>query len=58
MKSIWNETTELWTNVSLVGKIGAEFTSAASVRGGQETTAISIMFPMFPHGMMLIGRGK
>ena len=30
MKSMWDGTTELWTNGSLVGKIGAVFTSAAS----------------------------
>ena len=55
MKTMWDETTELWTSGSLVGKIGAVFTSAASVHGGQETTAVSMMFPMFHHGMILIG---
>ena len=55
MKSMWDRTTELWTNGSLVGKIGAVFTSAASVHGGQETTAVSMMFPMFHHSMILIG---
>jgi NAD(P)H dehydrogenase (quinone) len=55
MKSMWDGTTELWTNGSLVGKIGAVFTSAASVHGGQETTAVSMMFPMFHHGMILVG---
>ena len=55
MKSMWDETTELWTTGSLIGKIGAVFTSAASVHGGQETTAISMMFPMFHHGMILVG---
>jgi NAD(P)H dehydrogenase (quinone) len=55
MKSMWDGTTELWTNGSLIGKIGAVFTSAASVHGGQETTAVSMMFPMFHHGMILIG---
>jgi NAD(P)H dehydrogenase (quinone) len=55
MKTMWDETTELWTSGSLIGKIGAVFTSAASVHGGQETTAVSMMFPMFHHGMILIG---
>ena len=55
MKSMWDGTTELWTNGSLVGKIGAVFTSAASVHGGQETTAVSMMFPMFHHGMIIVG---
>jgi NAD(P)H dehydrogenase (quinone) len=55
MKTMWDGTTELWTSGSLVGKVGAVFTSAASVHGGQETTAVSMMFPMFHHGMILIG---
>ena len=55
MKSMWDGTTVLWTNGSLIGKIGAVFTGAASVHGGQETTAVSMMFPMFHHGMILIG---
>ena len=49
--SMWDGTTVLWTNGSLIGKIGAVFTSAASVHGGQETTAVSMMLPMFHHGM-------
>jgi NAD(P)H dehydrogenase (quinone) len=55
MKTMWDGTTELWTSGALIGKIGAVFTSAASVHGGQETTAVSMMFPMFHHGMILIG---
>jgi NAD(P)H dehydrogenase (quinone) len=55
MKDMWDRTTELWTNGSLIGKIGAVFTSAASIHGGQETTAVSMMFPMFHHGMILVG---
>lgn len=55
MKDMWDRTTELWTNGSLIGKIGAVFTSAASIHGGQETTVVSMMFPMFHHGMVLIG---
>jgi len=48
-------TSELWTNGSLIGKIGAVFTGAASVHGGQETTAVSMMFPMLHHGMIIVG---
>lgn len=55
MKSMWDMTTELWTNGSLIGKIGAVFTGAASVHGGQETTAVSMMFPMLHHGMIIVG---
>lgn len=55
MKAMWDGTSELWTNGSLIGKVGAVFTGAASVHGGQETTAVSMMFPMFHHGMILVG---
>jgi NAD(P)H dehydrogenase (quinone) len=55
LKAMWDMTTELWTNGSLIGKIGAVFTGAASVHGGQETTAVSMMFPMLHHGMIIVG---
>ncbi len=52
---LWDGTSELWINGSLIGKIGAVFTSAVSVHGGQVTTAISRMFQMFHHGMTIVG---
>lgn len=55
MKAMWDKTSDLWSKGSLVGKIGAVFTGAASVHGGQETTAISMMFPMLHHGMIIVG---
>ncbi len=55
MKALWDGTSTLWVNGSLVGKVGAVFTSAASVHGGQENTAISMMFPMLHHGMIIVG---
>jgi NAD(P)H dehydrogenase (quinone) len=35
--------------------LGAVFSGAASVHGGQETTAVSMMFPMLHHGMIIVG---
>jgi NAD(P)H dehydrogenase (quinone) len=55
MKAMWDGTNELWTNCSLIGKLGAVFTGAASVHGGQQTTAVSMMFPMLHHGMIIVG---
>jgi NAD(P)H dehydrogenase (quinone) len=55
MKALWDRTSTLWVNGSLIGKVGAVFTGASSVHGGQETTAISMMFPMFHHGMIVVG---
>ena len=55
MKALWDRTSELWMKGSLIDKLGAVFTGAASVHGGQETTAISMMFPMLHHGMIILG---
>jgi NAD(P)H dehydrogenase (quinone) len=55
MKAMWDRTSKLWIDGSLIGKVGAVFTGASSVHGGQETTAISMMFPMFHHGMIIVG---
>lgn len=55
LKALWDRTSKLWMDGTLIGKVGAVFTGAASVHGGQETTAISMMFPMFHHGMIIVG---
>lgn len=55
MKALWDRTSSLWMKGALIGKIGAVFTAASSVHGGQETTAISMMFPMLHHGMIIVG---
>ncbi|MGH9980730.1 MAG: NAD(P)H:quinone oxidoreductase [Nitrososphaeraceae archaeon] len=55
MKTLWDRTSHLWLNGSLIGKVGGVFTSASSVHGGQESTAISMMFPMLHHGMIIVG---
>jgi len=55
MKEMWDRTSSLWMNGSLIGKVGGVFTGAASVHGGQETTAVSMMFPMLHQGMIIVG---
>lgn len=55
MKALWDRTSSLWMKGALIGKLGAVFTAASSVHGGQETTAISMMFPMLHHGMIIVG---
>ena len=39
----------------MIGKPGAVFTSTGSLHGGQETTLLSMMLPLFHHGMLLTG---
>src|SRR5512147_3147615 len=42
MKTLWDRTSGLWLSGKLIGKVGGVFTGAASVHGGQETTAVSM----------------
>ena len=55
MKKMWDLSTELWFTGKLIGKVGGVFTGASSVHGGQETTALSMMFPMLHQGMVIVG---
>lgn len=45
----------VWMKGGLAGKIGAAFTSTSSMHGGQETTLVSMYFPMLHHGMLVCG---
>lgn len=42
----------------LSGKVGAAFTSAANIGGGNETTVTGILNAMLIHGMVIAGRYK
>lgn len=55
LKALWDRTTSLWMEGKLIGKAGGVFTGASSVHGGQETTAVSMMFPMLHQGMIIVG---
>lgn len=44
-----------WVNGALAGKPAGVFTSTASPHGGQESTLLSMMIPLFHHGMLLVG---
>ncbi len=55
LKHFWDTTSELWLNGALAGKPAAVFTSTATLHGGQETTLISMMLPLFHHGMLVLG---
>lgn len=55
MKKMWDLSTDLWFTGKLIGKVGGVFTGASSVHGGQETTAVSMMFPMLHQGMIIVG---
>ncbi len=55
MKYFLDGTIEEWLQGDLIGKPAGVFTSTASLHGGQETTLLSMMLPLFHQGMVLAG---
>lgn len=55
MKYFLDGTGALWISGTLAGKPACVFTSTSSMHGGQESTLLSMMLPLFHHGMMLLG---
>ena len=55
LKYFIDQTLDIWISGELIGKPGAVFTSTGSLHGGQETTLLSMMLPLFHHGMLLSG---
>ena len=55
LKHFLDGTGALWASGALAGRPAAVFTSTQSLHGGQETTLLSMMLPLFHHGMVLVG---
>ncbi len=55
LKYFLDQTAGLWMAGALAGKPAGVFVSGGSQHGGQETTALSMMLPLFHHGMVLAG---
>lgn len=55
MKYFWDGTIAPWLSGELSGKPAAVFTSSGSMHGGNESTLLSMMLPLFHHGMLLMG---
>lgn len=55
LKYFLDGTIELWLGGTLIDKPASAFTSTASLHGGQETTLISMLFPLLHHGMVYAG---
>ncbi|MBL8448612.1 MAG: NAD(P)H:quinone oxidoreductase [Dechloromonas sp.] len=55
MKYFWDGTVAAWQNGTLAGKPACVFTSTAAMHGGNETTLISMAFPLLHHGMLVLG---
>jgi NAD(P)H dehydrogenase (quinone) len=55
LKYFIDSTSDLWLSGELAGKPAAVFTSTGSLHGGQESTLLSMMLPLFHQGMVLMG---
>ena len=55
LKYFIDNTTEAWFSGALTNKPAAVFTSTGSMHGGQESTLLSMMLPLFHQGMILLG---
>jgi NAD(P)H dehydrogenase (quinone) len=55
MRHFIDTTSSLWLSGNLVNKPAAAFSSSASLHGGQETTLLSMMLPLFHLGFLLMG---
>ncbi|MDY7026407.1 MAG: NAD(P)H:quinone oxidoreductase [Pseudomonadota bacterium] len=55
LKYFLETTSDLWLSGALRGKPASVFTSTSSLHGGQESTLLTMMIPLFHHGMVLSG---
>ncbi|MBA3660866.1 MAG: NAD(P)H:quinone oxidoreductase [Gammaproteobacteria bacterium] len=55
LKFFLDQTSSLWLAGSLVNKPAAVFSSTGSLHGGQESTLLSMMLPLFHLGFVLLG---
>lgn len=55
LKNFIDQTGELWMKGELVGKVAGCFTSTSTQHGGQESTLLSMMVPLFHLGFLVQG---
>jgi NAD(P)H dehydrogenase (quinone) len=55
MKYFIDQASSLWLSGDLVNKPAAVFSSTSSLHGGQESTLLSMMLPLFHLGFVLLG---
>ena len=55
MKYFLDQTSSLWLSGHLVDKPAVVFSSTSSLHGGQESTLLSMMLPLFHLGFILLG---
>lgn len=55
LKYFLDQTTSLWLSGALHNKPVSVFTTSGSMHGGQESTLLSMLPPLFHHGMIVLG---
>lgn len=55
IKYFLDGTADLWAQNALEGRPAGVFTTTSSMHGGQESTLLSMMLPLFHHGMVVAG---
>jgi NAD(P)H dehydrogenase (quinone) len=55
LKYFLESTSGLWLSGALIGKPACVFTSSSTMHGGQESTLLSMMLPLFHQGMLIMG---
>ncbi len=55
LKYFIDSSSSVWLAGKLAGKPAAVFTSSSSLHGGNEATLLTMMLPLFHHGMLLMG---
>jgi NAD(P)H dehydrogenase (quinone) len=55
LKYFLDQTGSLWLSGALVGKVAGVFCSTSTMHGGQESTLISMMLPLFHLGFLVQG---
>lgn len=55
LKYFIDQSSDIWLSGGLIGKPAAAFTSTGSLHGGQESTLLSMLLPLFHHGMVVMG---
>ncbi|NIM05728.1 MAG: NAD(P)H:quinone oxidoreductase, partial [Armatimonadetes bacterium] len=55
LKAVIDGLSGLWMSGATIGKVAGCFCSTSSMHGGQETTLVSMWFPLIHLGMMVIG---
>lgn len=55
MRNFLDQTSRLWLNGALIGKVGSVFASTGTQHGGQETTITSFHTTLLHHGMVIVG---